>query len=100
MGMRLICSHLAAYIERDSSFRDKFYLIFDGELLPPQYNPPAEYAPCKPIDLKRDSKVEDICDFLVQYLKSDVLVRTPYAIAPLWLHNEPNVERVCCLKDC
>ncbi len=36
---------------------------------------PAKYPKEDPFKLDRDSQVEDICDFIMEYISSDILVR-------------------------
>jgi len=36
---------------------------------------PANYEPLGTLELDRDTTVEDICDFIVEYINSDLLVR-------------------------
>lgn len=44
------------------------------ELLTPNNEIPAAYPPGETLTLDRDCEVEDICDFVVEYINSDVLV--------------------------
>ena len=46
----------------------------DETLLPPRFEPPASYEGVKPEPLDRDSTVDDICDFFMEYMQSDVVV--------------------------
>ena len=46
----------------------------DETLLPPRFEPPASYEGVKPQPLDRDSTVDDICDFFMEYMQSDVVV--------------------------
>jgi RNA-dependent RNA polymerase len=43
-------------------------------LLPKSNEAPAAYDPLPTYKLDRDSTVEDICDFVVEYINSDLLV--------------------------
>ena len=45
------------------------------KLLPMTWEEPAKYPKENPFELDRDTEVEDICDFIVEYISSDVLVR-------------------------
>lgn len=54
---------------------DLYDVIMDPTLLPPTYDKPASYAPGITLTLPRPSTVLDICDFVVEYINSDVLVR-------------------------
>ena len=36
---------------------------------------PAKYPKEDPFQLDRDSRVEDICDFIMEYISTDILVR-------------------------
>lgn len=42
---------------------------------------PAKYPKEDPFMLERDSQVEDICDFIIEYISSDILVRDYYKIS-------------------
>ena len=55
--------------------RDKFSVIGYRPLLPNTFEEAASYESCGTKELDRDSTVEDICDFVVEYINSDVLVR-------------------------
>lgn len=35
---------------------------------------PADYTAAKPKELDRPTEIDDICDFIVEYIQSDVLV--------------------------
>ncbi|KAH9952081.1 RdRP-domain-containing protein [Amylocystis lapponica] len=52
---------------------DTYSVIKYGPLLPTAQSEAASYIPPPPTLLDRDSTVEDICDFVVEYLNSDVL---------------------------
>lgn len=52
---------------------DEFEVIMYPPLLPKTWEEPAKYPQDPPFNLGRDSKVEDICDFIVEYIYSDVL---------------------------
>lgn len=52
-----------------------FSVICYDSLLPNVIESPASYTPLPTKDLQRDSTVEDICDFIVEYIHSDLLVR-------------------------
>ncbi|PFH51174.1 hypothetical protein AMATHDRAFT_3305 [Amanita thiersii Skay4041] len=52
---------------------DQFSIIMHPDLLPTVIRPPANYEPESPFDLGRDSQVDDICDFIVTYIYSDVI---------------------------
>ena len=54
--------------------RDMFSVICHGPLLPNTFEDAANYESCGTKELDRDSTVEDICDFVVEYINSDVLV--------------------------
>lgn len=57
-----------------SCHRDLFAIIFHDSLMPIQAEPPANYEGLGTLELDRESTVEDICDFIVEYIHSDVLV--------------------------
>lgn len=44
---------------------------------------PAEYEPGETFELDRDSTVDDICDFIIEYINSDVLVCKYSQIEPI-----------------
>ncbi|THU96521.1 RdRP-domain-containing protein [Dendrothele bispora CBS 962.96] len=53
---------------------DMFSVIMCPELLPPRNAEPADYSSMNPYEIKdRECDVNDICDFVVQYINSDVL---------------------------
>ncbi|KAF8639230.1 hypothetical protein AX17_001715 [Amanita inopinata Kibby_2008] len=52
---------------------DQFSVIMHPPLLPMAWEDAAKYPKEEPYRLERPSKVEDICDFVVDYIKSDVL---------------------------
>ena len=54
--------------------RDMFSIITDGSLLPTTYTEPADYTATDPKTLDREATIDDICDFVVEYINSDVLV--------------------------
>jgi RNA-dependent RNA polymerase len=51
-----------------------FAVIEYESLLPSEAVPPAQYPAGKPKTLERDTEPDDICDFIVEYIHSDVLV--------------------------
>ena len=57
-----------------SNSSDLFAIILYEPLLPSSCDDAARYDPGGTLTLDRDSTVEDICDFVIQYIKSDVLV--------------------------
>ncbi|KAF8643903.1 hypothetical protein AX16_008919 [Volvariella volvacea WC 439] len=52
---------------------DLFSIIQYAPLVPPTIVPPALYPPGETLTLDRESNVDDICNFIVDYIKSDVL---------------------------
>ncbi|THG97697.1 hypothetical protein EW026_g4356 [Hermanssonia centrifuga] len=52
---------------------DLYSVITDSALLPTRHVDPADYTPVGTRDLERESRIEDICDFVVEYINSDVL---------------------------
>ena len=52
-----------------------FSVICHEPLLPTTFEDAANYEPAETYKIERDSTVEDICDFVVEYINSDVLVR-------------------------
>lgn len=55
---------------------DLYDVIFHSPLLPTEHIEPASYPPgaTRENEGKRASTVDDICDFIVEYINSDVLV--------------------------
>lgn len=56
---------------------DLFCVIRHEPLLRLRPEEPASYPPGEIFTLDRPSEVEDICNFIVEYIHSDVLVRLP-----------------------
>ncbi|KAK7038067.1 RNA-dependent RNA polymerase [Favolaschia claudopus] len=52
---------------------DDYVIIQYSSLLPPNQESPASYPDGSTLTLDRDCVVEDICDFIVEYINSDVL---------------------------
>ena len=52
-----------------------FSVICHDSLLPTTFEDAASYESAGTMTIDRDSTVEDICDFVVEYINSDVLVR-------------------------
>ncbi|KAF7322454.1 RNA-dependent RNA polymerase [Mycena chlorophos] len=52
---------------------DLYCVIPYHPLLPAEHEEPASYADGQTLKLDRDSTVDDICDFVVEYINSDVL---------------------------
>ncbi|KAG7092804.1 hypothetical protein E1B28_009121 [Marasmius oreades] len=52
---------------------DLYDVITHSELLPTQNEKPASYDEVKTLTLDRDSNIEDVCDFVVEYIYSDLL---------------------------
>ncbi|KAI6035723.1 RNA dependent RNA polymerase-domain-containing protein, partial [Pisolithus marmoratus] len=61
---------------------DLYEVMQYGPLLVPEHHNPAAYPPTKPYTLDRPSTVHDVCDFIVEYINSDVigLVSTKHII--------------------
>jgi RNA-dependent RNA polymerase len=55
---------------------DQFSIIQYKPLLPSNLEKAAEYPAGETFTLDRESTVHDICDFIVEYINSDVLVHT------------------------
>ena len=59
---------------------DTYDVYFGNQaLIPSRNSPPADYPPAEvwTLDESRgDATVEDICDFIVKYINSDVMVRS------------------------
>ncbi|KAG6376279.1 RNA dependent RNA polymerase-domain-containing protein [Boletus reticuloceps] len=56
------------------NFSDLYEVIQYGDLLVPEHHDPASYAPVPPFKLDRSSTIDDVCDFIVEYINSDVVV--------------------------
>ncbi|TFK84610.1 RdRP-domain-containing protein [Polyporus arcularius HHB13444] len=52
---------------------DEFLIIKEPTLLPTEFYDPANYEDVKAVELDRDSNIDDICDFFVEYMQSDVM---------------------------
>jgi len=56
--------------------------------MPTRVEGPANYEGLGTLELDRNSTVEDICDFIVEYINSDVLVRllpsSPFDLSNFW----------------
>ncbi|KAI0094073.1 RdRP-domain-containing protein [Irpex rosettiformis] len=52
---------------------DMYSIIIDGSLLPTEYVKPANYEGMGTRTLDREATIDDICDFVVEYINSDVL---------------------------
>lgn len=55
--------------------RDKYAVVREPTLLPTVHVEPADYTPVGTHTLERESTIEDVCDFVVEYINSDILVR-------------------------
>lgn len=55
---------------------DLYDIVFHSPLLPTEHAPPGEYLPgeTRENEGKRPSTIDDICDFVVEYINSDLLV--------------------------
>ncbi|KAG8217645.1 RNA dependent RNA polymerase-domain-containing protein [Butyriboletus roseoflavus] len=53
---------------------DMYEVIQYGDLLVPEHHDPASYPPVQPFKLERPSTIDDVCDFIVEYINSDVVV--------------------------
>jgi RNA-dependent RNA polymerase len=51
-----------------------YEVIQHGELLVPEHHDPAAYLPVATFKLDRPSTINDVCDFIVEYIHSDVVV--------------------------
>ena len=51
-----------------------FSVIQYGDLLVPEHHDPASYPSEEPFKLNRPSTIDDVCDFIVEYINSDVVV--------------------------
>ncbi|KAF9236238.1 RNA dependent RNA polymerase-domain-containing protein [Melanogaster broomeanus] len=52
---------------------DMYEVVQYGELLVPEHHDPAYYPSVGPFQLDRPSTIDDICDFIVEYIHSDVV---------------------------
>jgi RNA-dependent RNA polymerase len=69
--------------------RDLFDVIQEGKILPTEHVEPAEYAAGEVRTIGWESTVDDICDFIVEYINSDVLVHA--SLLFLVIEFEPDV---------
>ncbi|RDB21103.1 RNA-dependent RNA polymerase 1 [Hypsizygus marmoreus] len=53
---------------------DTYSIIAYPPLLPSEEADPAEYPESSPVDIQRETTVQDICDFFISFMISDVLV--------------------------
>lgn len=56
------------------NFSDMYEVIQYGDLLVPEHHDPASYTPQATFKLERPSTIDDLCDFIVEYINSDVVV--------------------------
>jgi len=75
MGQHIIQFLFFSDIANTVLRRDLFSIIFHESLLPTRTETPANYECLGTLELNRDCEPEDICDFIVEYINSDVLVR-------------------------
>jgi len=61
-------------ISFDNLSSDIFSVIYEETLLPTSMEDPATYESADTLTLDRECTVEDICDFVAEYISSDVLV--------------------------
>ncbi|KAG6331650.1 hypothetical protein ID866_7441 [Astraeus odoratus] len=52
---------------------DQYEVIQYGPFLVPEHHDPASYPTVSPFRLDRESTIEDVCDFIVEYINSDVV---------------------------
>jgi len=52
---------------------DMYEVIQYGDLLVPEHQDPASYTPVEPFKLERPSTIDDVCNFIVEYINSDVV---------------------------
>ncbi|KAJ6531309.1 RNA dependent RNA polymerase-domain-containing protein [Mycena capillaripes] len=72
---------------------DMYTITQYSPLLPPNQENPASYADGETFTLDRDSTVDDICDFIVEYINSDVLLRITYICLPGSALRSPSRNR-------
>ena len=65
-----------------SGCRDEYLVIKEQTLLPSGQAEPASYTGVDPVELDRDSTIDDICDFFLEYMQSDIVVRPVYFLPP------------------
>lgn len=76
MGEQFTVAFIYCYKRTDSSIlSDEFLVIKDPTLLPTTHAEPASYEGVPPRLLERESDINDICNFFVEYMQSDVVVR-------------------------
>lgn len=74
-----------------------FSIICNESLLPNTQVNAANYVSKGTYTLDRDSNVNDICDFVVEYINSDVLVRSDKMESAISMINVLSLNRGCCL---
>ncbi|KAF8635589.1 hypothetical protein AX15_000237 [Amanita polypyramis BW_CC] len=77
---------------------DLFSVIMYPKLLPMSWEEPAKYPKESPYDLERDTRVEDICDFIVQYISSDVLGLLSDRLLTIADQSKEGIFDSACLK--
>lgn len=53
---------------------DEYNVIVYPDLFPKEIHPPAEYPPAKIMDLGRPCTIDDLADWVAEYINSDILV--------------------------
>lgn len=66
-----------------SGCSDEYLVIKEETLLPSAQAEPASYTGVNPVKLDRDSTIDDVCDFFLEYMQSDIVVRLVYFLPPL-----------------
>jgi hypothetical protein len=87
---------VTGYHKQYSLFPSDTYDVYymNPGLLPPVHAEPAEYPPGNVWTLERDATVEDICDFIVQFINSDVTVCSNFVFV-IWCSFLHFTHRAC-----
>ena len=78
---------------------DLYDIIMCEDLLYSQQEKPLDFDPGETFQLNRPATVDDICNFIVEYINSDVVVCIPFTIS-LRSIPDPWLRRACCLIAC
>lgn len=76
--MAILTGKEKCYLYPDLTFiiyRDLYEIIQYPPLILPDHYDPASYPPGKPFTIEHPSTIDDVCNFVVEYINSDVVVR-------------------------
>ena len=72
MSVNFACSQALMF-----PYSDMYAIICEPTLLPTSHEDPAAYPAISPKKIDRESTIDDVCDFVVEYIDSDILVTGP-----------------------